>query len=77
MNFPRYNELTAADKANDWKADITPQEYSEAKSARKEMLGFIAGRDVKLPPRRKNHDRRVQQNFNIITKRAKAEAKAH
>lgn len=77
MNFPTYNSLSEADKARDWKAGITQQEYSEAKGARKEMLGNLAGRVVQLPPRRKNHDLRVQNNFNIIDKAAKAEAKKH
>lgn len=72
MEFPSFKSLSEADKARDWKAGITQQEYSEAKGARKEMLGHLAGRTVKQPVQRKNHDRRVQNNFNIITKKAKA-----
>lgn len=42
--YPRYSELSDADKANDWKADISQKEYSEAKGARKEMLAQLAQR---------------------------------
>lgn len=38
MSYPRFNELTAIDKARDWKPGITPQEYQHAKAARTEML---------------------------------------
>lgn len=38
MSYPRFNELSEADKARDWKAGITPEEYSAAKGARTEML---------------------------------------
>lgn len=38
MSYPRFNELTNADKARDWKPGITPQEYQLAKGARTEML---------------------------------------
>lgn len=42
--FPRFAHLTAADKARDWRPDISSEDYTAAKSARKEMLGTIAHR---------------------------------
>lgn len=68
MNFPRFNELTAQDKARDWKAGITPQEYSEAKVARKEMIGHLAARTPHVPVKRKSWKERMAQrarNFKL------------
>lgn len=42
--FPRFAHLTAADKARDWKPDISSEDYTAAKAARKEMLGTFANR---------------------------------
>lgn len=47
-------------------------EHSQAAFARREMLTAIAATPVSVKGQRKNHDRRVQNNYNIIMKRARA-----
>jgi hypothetical protein len=52
------------------------REQNQAIAARREMLGWMAAQPVNIKGQRKNHDKRVENNFNVLMNKIRKEEEA-